>query len=82
MSRVSLQEVKVMDQKFLTIRQTAATGILSEHHLRMMEKQGRLPGVRSGNRFLVNTALLIEQLDRESREQAQQYRGTQAGAAV
>lgn len=31
-----------MDQKFLTSRQTAATGILSEHHLRMMEKQGRL----------------------------------------
>lgn len=71
-----------MDQKFLTIRQTAATGILSEHHLRMMEKQGRLPGVRSGNRFLVNTTLLIEQLDQESRDQAQRYKDTRAGATV
>lgn len=52
--------------RLLTIRQTAATGILSEHHLRLLEKQGRLPGVRSGNRFLVNVPLLIEQLDRES----------------
>ena len=77
-----MQEVKVVDQKFLTIRQTAATGILSEHHLRMMEKQGRLPGVRSGNRFLVNTTLLIEQLDQESRDQAQRYKDTRAGATV
>ncbi len=69
-----------MDQKFLTIRQTAATGILSEHHLRMMEKQGKLPGIRSGNRFLVNTALLIEQLDRESLNQAQRYKDTRARA--
>lgn len=60
-----------MDKKFLTIRQTAETGILSEHHLRMMGKQGRLPGIRSGNRFLVNTTLLIEQLDRESAERVQ-----------
>ena len=52
--------------KFLTIRQTASTKVLSEHTLRLMEKQGRLPGVRSGNRFLVNYPLLLEQLDRES----------------
>jgi hypothetical protein len=57
-----------VQMKFLTIRKTAATGILSEHHLRLLEKQGRLPGIRSGNRFLVNLPLLMEQLDRESRE--------------
>lgn len=72
----------IVDSKFLTIRQTAATGILSEHHLRLLEKQGRLPGVRSGNRFLVNTALLIEQLDRESMEQAQRYKDAQAGSTA
>lgn len=55
---------------FMTIRETAKTGMISEHHLRIMEKQGRLPGVRSGNRFLVNLPLLIEQLDRESLAQA------------
>lgn len=59
-----------MDQKFLTIRQTAATGILTEHHLRLLEKQGKLPGVRSGNRFLVNVPILVELLNQESLAQA------------
>ena len=58
-------------QKFVTIRQAASTGVLSEYTLRIMEKQGRLPGIRSGNRFLVNLPLLIEQLDRESLVQMQ-----------
>lgn len=52
--------------KFLTIRQVAATGLLSEYQLRLLEKQGRLPGLRSGNRFKVNVPLLLEQLDRDS----------------
>lgn len=51
---------------FLNIRKTAATGILTEHHLRLLEKQGKLPGIRSGNRFLVNVPILVKQLDRES----------------
>lgn len=55
-----------VSQKFLTIRQTARTKVLSEYTLRLMEKQGQLPGVRSGNRFLVNFPMLVEQLDRES----------------
>lgn len=58
-------------QKFVTIRQAASTGVLSEYTLRLMEKQGRLPGIRSGKRFLVNLPLLIEQLDRESLAQMQ-----------
>ncbi len=49
-----------------TIRQTAALGIVSEHLLRLMLKQGRLPGVYSGNRFLVNVEALVEQINRES----------------
>ncbi|MCD7843155.1 MAG: hypothetical protein LUG17_00825 [Clostridiales bacterium] len=55
-----------MEPRFLTIRETAKTGILPESFLRTMEKQGRLPGIYSGNRFLVNYPLLLEQLDRES----------------
>ncbi len=58
-------------KNFLTIRQTARTGVLTEYTLRLMEKQGRLPGIRSGNRFLVNVPLLVEQLDRESLAQMQ-----------
>lgn len=56
--------------KLMTIRQTAKAKIAPEYYLRTLEKQGRLPGVRSGNRFLVHTGLLIEQLDRESRAAA------------
>ena len=55
---------------FMTIRETAKTGMISEHHLRLMEKQGRLPGLRVGNRFKVNVPLLVEQLNRESLAQA------------
>nr|WP_325216965.1 hypothetical protein [uncultured Oscillibacter sp.] len=54
--------------EFKTIRQTAATGLMSEHHLRLLVAQGRCPGIRSGNRFLVNVSTLAELLDEESRK--------------
>jgi len=54
--------------KFLTIRQTAATGIMTEHYLRILVAQGKCPGIKSGNRFLVNVEALAEQLDAESRQ--------------
>ena len=53
---------------FKTIRQTAATGILTEHRLRLMVAQGICPGIRTGNRVLVNVDALVELLDRQSRE--------------
>jgi len=59
------------NNRFLTIRECARTGILSEYHLRLMEKEKRLPGIFSGNRFKVNYPLLVEQLDRESRQMAE-----------
>ena len=52
---------------FKTIRQTAATGILSEHRLRLLVAEGKCPGIFTGNRFLVNTTALAELLDEESR---------------
>lgn len=54
--------------EFMTIRETAATGILSEHHLRLMKKQNQLPGIYTGNRFLVNYKMLVERLNAESAE--------------
>lgn len=54
-------------KNFLTIREVARDGILPESLLRRWEKAGRLPGVRSGNRFYVNVELLRQQLDAESR---------------
>lgn len=53
--------------EFRSIRQVAAAGVLSEHHLRLLLAQGKLPGIYSGNRFKVN----MQQLDKESAEAAQ-----------
>ena len=52
--------------KFLTIRETARTGIMTEHYLRIMQKQGRLPGFYTGNTYRVNYQMLVDQLNRES----------------
>ena len=49
-----------------TIRQTAKTGILPEYRLRQMQKQGRLPGIYAGNRYLVNVEALHDYLRSES----------------
>lgn len=48
---------------FKTIRQAAAMGLMTEHYLRLLVAQGKCPGIRSGNRFLVNVDALAEQLD-------------------
>ena len=53
--------------RFMTIRETAKTGIMSEHNLRLMLRQNRLPGVFMGNIFRVNFNMLIEQLNEESK---------------
>lgn len=52
---------------FLSIRETAATGILSEHALRLMVKQGRIPYIKIGVKYLINYPQLIEQLNAESK---------------
>lgn len=49
--------------RFMTIRQTAKEGPLSEYCLRAMQKRGELPGVFSGNRFLVNYDRLLDRLN-------------------
>ena len=56
---------------FKTIRQAAAMGLMTEHYLRQLVAQGKCPGIRSGNRFLVNVEALTEQLDTESRRNSE-----------
>jgi len=56
------------EKTFLTIRETAATGILSEHALRLMVKQNRLPCIKVGVKCLINYPLLLEILDSESQK--------------
>lgn len=48
---------------YLTIRQTAAKGIISEFQLRSMLKAGELPGFYVGSHFRVNVPMLIDKLD-------------------
>ena len=60
--------VEQSTHKFMTIRETAATGILSEHHLRLMAKRNELPGIYAGTRFKVNYPLLVAKLNQDSME--------------
>ena len=54
--------------QFLTIREIAKTGILSEHALRVMQKTKRLPCIMVGTKCLINYSQLIEQLNAESKK--------------
>ncbi len=51
---------------YKTIRQTSRELKFPEHLIRTMVKQGVCPGIYSGNRFLVNVEMFVEQLDAES----------------
>ena len=38
----------------MTIREIAKTGLLSEHALRLLLKEGKLPAIYVGNKALIN----------------------------
>lgn len=40
--------------KMMTIREIAKTGLLSEHALRLLLKEGKLPDIYVGNKALIN----------------------------
>lgn len=61
--------------QFKTIRQVAASGLISEHYLRGMVARGECPGFRSGNRFLINVEQLKEKLNELSRQKASETIG-------
>ena len=50
----TVEASEVRQPRMLTIRETAKTGILPETALRRLVKQGKIPGVYSGNKFIVN----------------------------
>lgn len=53
-----------MEQKrFLSIRETAKTGIITEHLLRQMVAKGEAPGFYAGTHFRVNYPMLVAKLD-------------------
>ena len=49
--------------RMLTIRQTARLGILPEAALRAGVKQGWVPGIYTGTKFLVNVDRLIDYMN-------------------
>lgn len=59
--------VKMKNDTYLTIRQVAATGILSEHAIRIMEKQGKIPCLKIGKKTMINFPLFLETLNCESK---------------
>lgn len=52
--------------KFMTIREVARTGILSEYCLRIMVKEGKIPHIMAGTKCLINYTLLLDWLTKES----------------
>ena len=54
-------------QHFATIRTLAKEGVLPEHRMRCLLREGKLPGFYSGTRYLVNRVMLAEQLEAMSR---------------
>ena len=49
--------------KMMTIRQIAATGILSEHAIRMLVKAGKIPHLTVGKRVLINLDTVLKMLE-------------------
>lgn len=48
--------------RMMTIREIASTGLLSEHALRLMLKEGMLPAIYIGKKALINYDRLCEEL--------------------
>ena len=48
--------------RMMTIREIASTGLLSEHVLRLMLKEGKLPAIYIGKKALINYDRLCEEL--------------------
>lgn len=57
-----VNEVSATVTVFCSIRDTSRKLGLSEYFLRKMLKKGKLPGVYSGRKFLVNIPSLLELL--------------------
>lgn len=68
MSQLNKNEFSRAIPTFMTIREMASTGILSEGCLRKMYAQHKLPGIHTGRTFRINVDQFIDQLNRDSAE--------------
>ena len=49
--------------RLMTIREIAKTGLMAEHALRLLLKQGKLPAIYIGSKALINYDKLCAQLE-------------------
>ena len=54
--------MKIKKPTMLTVRETARTGILPEHAIRLLLKAGKLPAMFVGSKAFINYDKLCEQL--------------------
>lgn len=59
-----------IEMNFMTIREAAKHFNFPEYRLRVMRREGTLPGILNGNRFMINVDLLTEQFDKDSHANA------------
>ncbi len=57
------------NKKFLTVREVAATGILTEYAIRLLLRQKKIPVIYINRKALINYPLLLESLDKQSIQQ-------------
>ena len=57
-----MQKALLYEPKMMSIREIAATGLLPEHALRTMLREGKLPVIYIGRKALVNYDKLCQQL--------------------
>lgn len=55
------------NKTYMTIRETARTGIITEYRLRALVHQSKAPCIYAGSKCLVNYPALVEMLDAQSR---------------
>ena len=54
--------------QMLTIRETAKTGILPEHALRVLIRENKIPYILVGNKALINFNALCERLSSQTND--------------
>ena len=54
--------------RMMTIREIAKTGIIPEHALRVMVRDGMVPHIKIGSRHLVNFNKVVDILNNENKE--------------
>lgn len=61
-----------IEKTFFTVREIAATGILTEYTLRLLLKQKKIPAIYVHSKALINLPLLLESLNEQSQKNIEQ----------